>query len=391
MASSPVSRSVATVLYGLVASSAVLIGASGDFRVGRFQLHQSEGQQLGVSSEVMLAAREVIRLQSTATKLLSKLLAIPTEWSAMDYEQYCSTSQALITISQVSPAGDLVDLNVGGVVVLPEGFGKSVYVAVGQKASTVAQIASTFRPNYSLGGGSMTSLPIVETQEGDVSAYIPTNVISITDGQLDVAAIETFLLEVAKRWEAGSRVCKGFGKSVAADSNIFTPFSAAVRQSQAEETYSMVTANRFWSQIFGVASIFMLDRVGWRVSGRGQAHFRFGPTGIRASAGRFVQDQGAAKPRIALFTGFLGSPTAITGAPELPRLNARSTIADTVARVASEKGASKACFQRRPLDSRLNARSPAEVTESLKWLKPKAHRGLKHIQARRSSLDEVPV
>jgi F-type H+-transporting ATPase subunit alpha len=38
--------------------------------------------------------------------------------------------------------------------------------------------------NYALGGGSMTSLPIVETQEGDVSAYIPTNVISITDGQL---------------------------------------------------------------------------------------------------------------------------------------------------------------------------------------------------------------
>jgi F-type H+-transporting ATPase subunit alpha len=37
--------------------------------------------------------------------------------------------------------------------------------------------------NYSLGGGSMTSLPIVETQEGDVSAYIPTNVISISDGQ----------------------------------------------------------------------------------------------------------------------------------------------------------------------------------------------------------------
>ena len=35
-----------------------------------------------------------------------------------------------------------------------------------------------------LGGGSMTALPIVETQAGDVSAYIPTNVISITDGQL---------------------------------------------------------------------------------------------------------------------------------------------------------------------------------------------------------------
>jgi F-type H+-transporting ATPase subunit alpha len=38
--------------------------------------------------------------------------------------------------------------------------------------------------NDDLGGGSMTSLPIIETQAGDVSAYIPTNVISITDGQI---------------------------------------------------------------------------------------------------------------------------------------------------------------------------------------------------------------
>jgi F-type H+/Na+-transporting ATPase subunit alpha len=38
--------------------------------------------------------------------------------------------------------------------------------------------------NDELGGGSMTALPIIETQGGDVSAYIPTNVISITDGQI---------------------------------------------------------------------------------------------------------------------------------------------------------------------------------------------------------------
>jgi F-type H+-transporting ATPase subunit alpha len=38
--------------------------------------------------------------------------------------------------------------------------------------------------NQSLGGGSMTALPVIETQAGDVSAYIPTNVISITDGQI---------------------------------------------------------------------------------------------------------------------------------------------------------------------------------------------------------------
>ena len=40
------------------------------------------------------------------------------------------------------------------------------------------------RLNDSLGGGSLTALPIIETQAGDVAAYIPTNVISITDGQI---------------------------------------------------------------------------------------------------------------------------------------------------------------------------------------------------------------
>ena len=48
------------------------------------------------------------------------------------------------------------------------------------------------KSSSSLGEGSMTALPIVETQSGDVSAYIPTNVISITDGQIFLSADDHF-------------------------------------------------------------------------------------------------------------------------------------------------------------------------------------------------------
>jgi F-type H+-transporting ATPase subunit alpha len=50
--------------------------------------------------------------------------------------------------------------------------------------------------NDKLGGGSITALPIIETQAGDVSAYIPTNVISITDGQI---YLETELFNAGQR------------------------------------------------------------------------------------------------------------------------------------------------------------------------------------------------
>lgn len=48
--------------------------------------------------------------------------------------------------------------------------------------SRLLERAAKYAPEY--GGGSLTALPIIETQAGDISAYVPTNVISITDGQL---------------------------------------------------------------------------------------------------------------------------------------------------------------------------------------------------------------
>jgi F-type H+-transporting ATPase subunit alpha len=61
------------------------------------------------------------------------------------------------------------------------------------------------RVNADFGGGSITALPIIETQAGDISAYIPTSVISITDGQI-------FLSE--QLFNAGIRPAVNTGLSV---------------------------------------------------------------------------------------------------------------------------------------------------------------------------------
>jgi F-type H+-transporting ATPase subunit alpha len=59
--------------------------------------------------------------------------------------------------------------------------------------------------NTASGGGSMTALPIVETSQGEIAAYIPTNLISITDGQIYLDA---------KLFDAGIRPAIDIGRSV---------------------------------------------------------------------------------------------------------------------------------------------------------------------------------
>src|SRR5256885_10363674 len=64
--------------------------------------------------------------------------------------------------------------------------------------------------NNALGGGSLTALPIIETQAGDVSAYIPTNVISITDGQIYLES-DLFYGGVRPAGDGGLSVSPGGG------------------------------------------------------------------------------------------------------------------------------------------------------------------------------------
>jgi F-type H+-transporting ATPase subunit alpha len=74
--------------------------------------------------------------------------------------------------------------------------------------SRLLERAARIAPEY--GGGSLTALPIIETQAGDVSAYIPTNVISITDGQIFLES-EMFHSGIMPAVNPGISVSRGGG------------------------------------------------------------------------------------------------------------------------------------------------------------------------------------
>lgn len=76
--------------------------------------------------------------------------------------------------------------------------------------SRLLERAANVAPEY--GGGSITALPIIETQSGDVSAYIPTNVISITDGQIFLES-ELFYAGVRPAVNPGISVSRVGGKA----------------------------------------------------------------------------------------------------------------------------------------------------------------------------------
>ena len=108
--------------------------------------------------------------------------------------------------------------------------------------SRLLERAAKLNDNY--GGGSMTALPIIETQAGDISAYIPTNVISITDGQLFLNS---------DSFNAGQRPAVDSGMSVsrvgsAAQTNAMKKVSASLKLELATY-YDMLSFAQFSSDI----------------------------------------------------------------------------------------------------------------------------------------------
>jgi F-type H+-transporting ATPase subunit alpha len=76
--------------------------------------------------------------------------------------------------------------------------------------SRLLERAAKIHPDY--GGGSLTALPIIETQAGDISAYIPTNVISITDGQIYLES-DLFYAGIRPALNVGISVSRVGGKA----------------------------------------------------------------------------------------------------------------------------------------------------------------------------------
>ena len=94
-----------------------------------------------------------------------------------------------------------------------------------------------------MGGGSLTALPVIETQAGDVSAYIPTNVISITDGQIFLET-ELFykgkkLFSVTRRKIFQSPHCPGIRPAINVGLSVSRVGSAAQTKSMKQVAGSM--------------------------------------------------------------------------------------------------------------------------------------------------------
>ncbi|MDH5315794.1 MAG: F0F1 ATP synthase subunit alpha, partial [Gemmatimonadota bacterium] len=98
-------------------------------------------------------------------------------------------------------------------------------------------------PRIKAPGGSLTALPIIETQAGDVSAYIPTNVISITDGQIFLTT-DLFFSNIRPAVDAGISVSRvGGNAQVKAMKQVAGPLRLSLAQYRELEAFSQFSSD----------------------------------------------------------------------------------------------------------------------------------------------------
>jgi F-type H+-transporting ATPase subunit alpha len=109
-----------------------------------------------------------------------------------------------------------------------------------ERAAKINENAETIRfdPRIKKPGGSLTALPIIETQAGDVSAYIPTNVISITDGQIFLTT-DLFYSNVRPAVDAGISVSRvGGNAQIKAMKQVAGPLRLSLAQFRELEAFA---------------------------------------------------------------------------------------------------------------------------------------------------------
>ena len=133
---------------------------------------------------------------------------------------------------------------------------RALSLLLGRSPGREAYPGDVSRLSDAKGGGSITALPIIETQAGDVSAYIPTNVISITDGQI---FLESGL------FASGMRPAVNVGLSVsrvggAAQTKAMKKASGSIRIDLAEASVSIWHSTARWKYLPSSVRIWMQRR-----------------------------------------------------------------------------------------------------------------------------------
>ena len=109
-----------------------------------------------------------------------------------------------------------------------------------ERAAKISEDPATIKldPRIKKPGGSLTALPIIETQAGDVSAYIPTNVISITDGQIFLTT-DLFYSNVRPAVDAGISVSRvGGNAQIKAMKQVAGPLRLSLAQYRELEAFA---------------------------------------------------------------------------------------------------------------------------------------------------------